>query len=45
VTLSNPSFKEPITRTVAVEVGRDETLNVQFSDPQRASLPDFGGAR
>jgi serine/threonine protein kinase len=45
VTLSNPNFKEPITRTVAVEAGRDEMLNVQFEDPQDAKLPDFGGTR
>lgn len=44
VTLSNPNYEAEITRTVAVEAGRDETLNVQFTDPKRASLPDFGGA-
>jgi hypothetical protein len=45
VTLSNPNFDEPIRRTVAVEAGREETLNVPFSDPKRAALPDFGGTR
>ena len=44
VTFSNPNFEKPITRTVAVELGRDETLNVHFTDPERAKLPDFGGA-
>lgn len=43
VTLSNPNYASEITRTVAVEAGRDETLNVQFTDPRRAKLPDFGG--
>jgi serine/threonine-protein kinase len=42
VTLSNPNFGER-TRTVAVEAGRDETLNVHFTDPNRAALPNFGG--
>ena len=44
VTLSNPNFGKEITRTVAVEAGRDEMLNVSFADPNRAKLPDFGGA-
>ena len=44
VTLSNPNYKKDIVRTVAVEAGRDETLNVHFSDPNRAKMPDFGGA-
>jgi eukaryotic-like serine/threonine-protein kinase len=44
VTLSNPKFGEK-TSTVAVEAGREETLNVHFTDPNRAALPDFGGAR
>jgi len=44
VTLSNPNYKAEITRTVAVEAGRDETLNVHFTDPNRAKLPDFDGA-
>jgi serine/threonine protein kinase len=43
VTLSNPNYAAEITRTVAVEAGRDEMLNVQFSDPRSAKLPDFGG--
>jgi serine/threonine protein kinase len=43
VTLSNPNYSAEITRTVAVEAGRDEMLNVQFSDPRNAKLPDFGG--
>jgi hypothetical protein len=45
VTLTNPNFPEPITRTVLVPAGGEELLNVHFSDPKRATLPDFGGAR
>ena len=45
VTLSNPNYSSEITRTVAVEAGRDEMLNVQFTDPRRAKLPNFGGAQ
>ncbi len=46
VTLTNPSFKKPITRIVEVAAGRDESLNVAFSDPATASLPRFeGGGR
>ncbi|MBV8515873.1 MAG: protein kinase [Acidobacteria bacterium] len=45
VTLSNPNFPAPITRTVNVAAGRDATLSVQFADPASAALPDFGAAR
>jgi hypothetical protein len=45
VTLSNPQFKRPITRTVAIAAGEDETLNVTFRDPASAMLPDFGVTR
>ena len=44
VTLSNPNFDEPVKRTVSVEAGRDEMLHVSFTEPNRAKLPDFGGA-
>ena len=44
VTLSNPNYKKDIVRTIAVEAGRDETLNVHFTDPNRATMPDFEGA-
>lgn len=43
VTLSNPEFGSK-TSTISVEGGRDETLNVHFTDPESAKLPDFGGA-
>ncbi|HEX2120990.1 MAG TPA: hypothetical protein VHL59_05040, partial [Thermoanaerobaculia bacterium] len=45
VTFTNPNFAEPITRTISVPAGGEELLNVHFSDPERAKLPDFGGAR
>jgi len=45
VTLSNPNFSAPITRTVSIAAGTDQTLNVQFADPANATLPDFGGAK
>jgi eukaryotic-like serine/threonine-protein kinase len=44
VTLSNPQFNT-ITRTVAIDAGEDETLNVTFRDPASAALPDFGATR
>ena len=45
VTLSNPNFRKPITRTVDVAAGRDEMLSVQFTNAESASLPRFGAAR
>lgn len=45
VTLSNPRFSKPITRTVSLSSGTDEMLTVQFTDPGAVSLPDFGGGR
>ena len=45
VMLTNPQFAQPITRTVAIDAGADETLNVTFRDPASAALPDFGVAR
>ena len=45
VTLSNPQFGQPVTRTVAITAGEEETLNVTFRDPASATLPDFGVTR
>lgn len=45
VTLSNPDFPKPIRRTVSVTAGREETIYVNFSDPTRARVPDFGVAQ
>ncbi|HEX7153105.1 MAG TPA: protein kinase [Thermoanaerobaculia bacterium] len=43
VTLTNPDFPAPLTRTVDVRAGEDATLNAAFTDPNRATLPDLGG--
>lgn len=43
VTLSNPNFAQPITRTVTLAPGSDETLMVTFTDP--GTVPDFGATR
>jgi hypothetical protein len=45
VTLSNPRFGKPVTRTVAIAAGEEAMLNVTFRDPASAALPDFGAAR
>ncbi|HEX8410580.1 MAG TPA: serine/threonine-protein kinase [Thermoanaerobaculia bacterium] len=45
VTLSNPDFPKPIRRTVSITAGREETIYVNFSDPSRARVPDFGVAQ
>jgi serine/threonine-protein kinase len=45
VTLTNPDFDGDITRTVTIAAGAEATLNVHFSDPSSAALPDFGGSR
>jgi hypothetical protein len=44
VTLANPAFRKPITKIVEISAGSDATLNVQFSDPAKAPLPEFLGA-
>jgi hypothetical protein len=43
VTLANPNYAKPITRTVEVDERGDATLFVQFTNA--ATLPDFGVAR
>jgi len=45
VTLANPQFPEPITRTITIAAGEEQTLNATFRDPAAASLPDFGVTR
>jgi serine/threonine protein kinase len=45
VTLANPTFDKPITRTVDVAAGAETTLNVHFTDPASAVVPDFGSTR
>jgi serine/threonine-protein kinase len=45
ITLTNPQYTTPILRTVTIAPGREETLNVQFTDPSSAAVPDFGVGR
>jgi hypothetical protein len=45
VTLTNPKFANPITRTVTIAPNGDSTLTVHFTDPDSAALPDFGEMR
>jgi hypothetical protein len=44
VTLANPAFRKPIIKRVDVAAGREELLNVHFTDPALASFPRFDGA-
>jgi PEGA domain. len=39
ITLSNPAFKSPITRTVEVRSGEEQMLTVEFADSSTAKLP------
>jgi serine/threonine-protein kinase len=43
ITLSNPAFRSPITRRVEVKAGQEQLVNVAFTDPATATLPQFGG--
>lgn len=45
VTLANPDFPRPISRTVSVFPGEDVTVYVTFSDPASAPVPDFGAGQ
>jgi serine/threonine protein kinase len=45
VTLRNPQFRKPITKTVDIASGAEQTLNVTFSDPASTPVPDFGVTR
>ncbi len=45
VTLANPGFAKPITRTIDVAAGAEAMLNVHFTDPAAAAVPDFGSTR
>jgi eukaryotic-like serine/threonine-protein kinase len=42
VTLANPAFSRPISKTVELRAGDEQIVNVQFSDPAAAPLPRFG---
>jgi serine/threonine protein kinase len=43
ITLSNPAFRSPITRTVDVKAGQEQLINVAFADPATATLPQLAG--
>jgi hypothetical protein len=43
ITLSNPSFRSPITRKVEVKAGQEQVVNMQFADPATATLPELSG--
>jgi serine/threonine-protein kinase len=45
LTLTNPEHPRAITRTITVANGEEKALTVNFVDPARAVLPDFGGGR
>jgi serine/threonine protein kinase len=42
ITLANPSFEKPITKTIAIGSGEESRVDVQFSDADTAPVPDFG---
>ena len=44
ITFANPLFDKSITKTIEVGAGGEQRVNVEFADPAKASLPDFGGA-
>ena len=43
ITLSNPAFRLPITRKVDVKAGEEQIVNVPFTDPSTATLPQLSG--
>ncbi|HEY2094764.1 MAG TPA: protein kinase [Thermoanaerobaculia bacterium] len=45
ITLRNPQFPTAITKSIEVTPDRDATLDVQFSDPANAPVPDFGASQ
>jgi len=42
ITLANPSFDKPITKTIAIGSGEESRIDVQFSNADTAAVPDFG---
>jgi eukaryotic-like serine/threonine-protein kinase len=41
VTLSNPQFRQPITRVIEIATGQDASIDVEFADASNARLPVF----
>jgi serine/threonine protein kinase len=44
VTLSNPEYPQPITKTVEVKAGEDQVLHVPFADAANLALPHLTGS-
>lgn len=42
LTLSNPAYPKPISKTIEIRSGDDQVINVQFADPTAAAVPRFG---
>ncbi|HXG58905.1 MAG TPA: protein kinase [Thermoanaerobaculia bacterium] len=42
VTLSNPAFGAPITKTIEIRAGEEEILSISFTDAEKVQLPSFG---
>jgi serine/threonine-protein kinase len=43
ITMSNPSFRSPVTGKIEVKAGEEQVVNLQFADPATATLPRFEG--
>jgi tRNA A-37 threonylcarbamoyl transferase component Bud32 len=44
LTFTHPDFPVPIVRTVELQPGTEQTLQVQFVSPETVTLPSFGDA-
>ena len=44
ITLSNPEYPQPITKTVEVKAGEDRVLHVPFADASNLALPQLTGS-
>ena len=42
ITLANPSFEKPITKTIAIGSGEESRVDVQFTNADAAAVPNFG---
>jgi serine/threonine protein kinase len=43
ITLANPAFRKPVTQTIEVKAGEEQTVEAHFADPHEAALPQFDG--
>jgi tRNA A-37 threonylcarbamoyl transferase component Bud32 len=44
ITLSNPQYPQPITKTVEVKAGEDQVLHVAFADAANLAVPHLTGS-